>query len=73
MLTIRCRHRALVLFSGLILVAFAQQAAAQDHSTWRDYGGAPDGAQYSSLAQVNRTNVSKLQRVWTLPTGDDVN
>ena len=46
---------------------------AQDHSTWRDYGGAPDGAQYSSLTQVNRTNVAKLQRVWTLPTGDDVN
>lgn len=41
-----------------------------EHSTWREYGGAADGAQYSSLTQINRTNVTQLQRVWSFPTGD---
>jgi quinoprotein glucose dehydrogenase len=42
----------------------------QDHQTWRDYGGASDSAQYSALAQINRSNVSKLQVAWSYPTGD---
>ncbi len=49
----------------------AATLTAQDHSGWSDYGGSPDGAQYSSLAQVNRGNVAKLQRAWNFQTGDD--
>jgi len=41
------------------------------HSTWREYGGAADGAQYSSLRQINRTNVNKLQQAWTFSTADE--
>ena len=44
--------------------------SAQTHSTWRDYGGAEDSAQYSSLHQVNRSNVSQLKIAWTYSTGD---
>jgi quinoprotein glucose dehydrogenase len=40
------------------------------HTTWSDYGGAPDGAQYSALDQINRSNVNKLQKAWTYRTGD---
>jgi quinoprotein glucose dehydrogenase len=43
---------------------------AQTHSTWSDYAGAADASQYSSLAQINRSNVSKLQVAWSYPTGD---
>src|SRR6267142_5206673 len=57
-------------FALLILIA-APNVVAQDHSTWRDYGGAPDSAQYSSLSQITRSNVSKLQVAWTFPTGDN--
>ena len=46
-------------------------AYGQPYSTWRDYGGSADSAQYSSLTQINRTNVHKLQRAWTFPTGDN--
>ena len=42
------------------------------HSTWRAYGGAADGAQYSSLHQIDRSNVAKLKRVWSYQTGDDL-
>ncbi len=56
--------RALLVF----LVAFA--AASQDHTTWRDYAGGGDSAQYSALTQINRSNVSRLEIAWTYPTGD---
>jgi quinoprotein glucose dehydrogenase len=42
------------------------------HSTWRAYGGAADGAQYSSLHQIDRSNVGKLKKVWSYQTGDDL-
>jgi len=53
------------LLSGAVCVAFAQ-----DHRSWRDYGGAADAAQYSALSQINRSNVDKLSVAWTYPTGD---
>src|SRR5690349_4040412 len=43
---------------------------AQDHRTWKDYGGAADAAQYSALDQINPSNVTKLQVAWSYPTGD---
>src|SRR6185437_1225721 len=45
--------------------------AAQNHRTWSDYAGAPDAAQYSALAQINRSNVSQLEVAWIYSTGDD--
>ena len=45
-------------------------AIGQGHSGWRDYGGAPDSAQYSTLSQINRSNVSRLEVAWTYRTGD---
>lgn len=43
---------------------------AGDHDTWRDYAGANDAAQYSSLKQIDRSNVAKLEQVWSYATGD---
>jgi quinoprotein glucose dehydrogenase len=43
---------------------------ARTHSTWSDYGGASDSAQYSSLTQINRSTVRKLRPAWSYPTGD---
>src|ERR1700722_6604198 len=40
------------------------------HAAWRTYGGAPDSAQYSSLTQIDRKNVTKLVVAWTYPSGD---
>ena len=41
------------------------------HTTWREYGGSPDGAQYSALRQINRTNVRELEKAWVFETGDE--
>lgn len=40
------------------------------HAVWRDFGGAPDSAQYSALSQIDSTNVAKLGISWMYPTGD---
>lgn len=56
--------------TALIAAVFVSVAAAQDHASWRDYAGAADSAQYSSLKQIDRSNVAKLQLAWTYSTGD---
>ena len=66
---------ARVSFSALIALAALLPVAAQSHRTshasWRDYGGASDSAQYSELAQIDRSNVGKLEVAWSYPTGDN--
>ena len=64
----------LLLGTSLSIKAEARAAATtrpDDHKQWNDYGGASDGAQYSSLHQINRSNVTKLQKVWSYSTGDE--
>ena len=60
-------HRVhLILVCLLCSAAFAQD---RQYTTWRDYAGSADSAQYSALRQMNRSNVSKLQVAWTMSTG----
>lgn len=37
---------------------------------WRSYGGDPGGVRYSPLKQINRVNVTQLERAWTYHTGE---
>ncbi|HEY4047342.1 MAG TPA: PQQ-binding-like beta-propeller repeat protein [Acidobacteriaceae bacterium] len=48
-----------------------QATGAKAHSTWTDYEGGMDSAQYSSLTQVNKTNVTQLKQVWFYPAGNN--
>ncbi len=58
-----------------VLIALALAAVvpalAQDHGSWRDYAGAGDSAQYSTLARINRSNATQLEVAWTYSTGDN--
>jgi quinoprotein glucose dehydrogenase len=47
--------------------------AAEDkpYTTWQEYGGSPDSAQYSALKQINRSNVTQLEQVWFYPAGNN--
>ncbi len=56
--------------TAALIPLFAALVFAQSHSGWSDYGGAADSAQYSSLKQIDRANVSKLKIAWTYSTGD---
>lgn len=46
------------------------QAQSPDASDWGYYGGDVFGGRFSSLAQIDRTNVNKLQVAWTFHTGE---
>ena len=54
--------------TGLMLLLAAACAFAADND-WTAYGGDAGGTRYSSLKQVTRENVSKLQVAWTYHTG----
>jgi quinate dehydrogenase (quinone) len=69
----------LLTCSAVVFAVHAPQAQttnsgpAKPHTTWSDYGGGADSAQYSALTQINRANVNTLQVAWTYPTGDTNN
>ena len=42
---------------------------ADGYSQWASYAGTTDSAQYSSLTQINKENVNKLEVAWTFASG----
>src|SRR5688572_16660055 len=52
--------------------AAASPAAGNfDFEGWDQYLGGADSSQYSSLAQITKSNVGQLEVAWTFPTGDN--
>lgn len=54
---------------GLLLAAGAA-AKDQDYRGWPAYGGGLEQIRYSSLSQINRRNVARLEVAWTYDTGE---
>src|SRR5271154_3525213 len=54
-----------------VLWAFGTPLSAADRSfaTWGQYEGGADSSQYSSLKQINKSNVKQLEVAWTYETG----
>ena len=60
-----------IVFLALAAGAWAVSGGAPvNYQTWSEYGGSADASQYSSLKQINRTNVKQLRIAWKYPTGD---
>ena len=64
----------LCLVMGLAVLAVvltAEKTPANSHeaaySSWSDYGGSADSMQYSSLKQINKSNVDQLKQAWFVP------
>ena len=68
---------SLALASGLALLVYEPTTRAGSvqslapYTTWKEYGGSPDDAQYSALSQINRANVAQLRQVWFYPAGNN--
>ncbi len=72
---------ALLLVSIVVVVAggwIAYEApirpgfgASPERQDWPAYGGAPENNHYSTLAQINRTNVKQLAVAWSFDTQED--
>jgi glucose dehydrogenase len=65
----RKRGFALIPAALFWLSALAGTAAERPFSTWSQYLGGADSSQYSSLRQINKSNVKQLEVAWTYPTG----
>jgi quinoprotein glucose dehydrogenase len=50
--------------------AAASPKTRPPYSTWMAYGGHTDSMQYSSLAEIDRTNVGSLEIAWFFPVPD---
>jgi quinoprotein glucose dehydrogenase len=59
-----------VLPFAFCLAASLLHAQASKSQDWPVYGGGPDGTRYSTLKQINRSNVAKLKVAWSYDTGD---
>ena len=64
---------ALILFSLVVTVRVRAQEEKEKspHSTWSTYLGNADSSHYSSLTQINLSNVDKLQVAWKYEEGVD--
>jgi glucose dehydrogenase len=67
----------LLIALASILISVVQIAGAQPQAgtplpsqDWPVWGGSPENQHYSSLAQINRSNVKRLQVAWTYDTGE---
>jgi quinoprotein glucose dehydrogenase len=61
---------AVVLLCAGLLPAAPVHAQSRGASDWGFYGGDGFGQRFSSLDQINRGNVTRLQPVWTYQTGE---
>ncbi|HUI81166.1 MAG TPA: pyrroloquinoline quinone-dependent dehydrogenase [Bryobacteraceae bacterium] len=59
--------------SLLFLLAWAAPSAVAADASWPAYLGGPGSEQYSSLTEINKSNVKQLEVVWTYPTGEKGN
>jgi len=60
----------ITLASLLALVATSFAADLRSFNTWNQYLGGADSSQYSSLSQINKSNVKQLTVAWSYATGE---
>ena len=53
-----------------MLPLHAQTTSSSANKDWPTYGGSPEGNHYSTLSQINRTNVKQLKLAWSFDTGE---
>src|SRR5262245_28152292 len=63
--------RPIILATLCVLgIVFARASAAVDSVDWPVTGGDPGGMRYSGLREIGRSNVARLEVVWTYRHGD---
>ena len=62
---------AFSIYSGWAQVAGKPKSRTSASADWAVYGGQAANQHYSSLTQINRSNVNKLKVAWTYDTGEE--
>jgi len=64
--------QGLIAFLAFATILFSGGLIAQDHETagnnWMYHQGDPGATRYSTLSQINASNVTRLERAWTFHT-----
>ena len=55
----------------MLLIAGCRSEQKTGNEDWPNYGGNKAGNRYSTLKQINKDNVDKLQIAWAFDTGDN--
>jgi quinoprotein glucose dehydrogenase len=55
---------------AMLLISTESKAQSDKNIGWEVYGGSKKSTRYSSLKQINTTNVNQLQVAWVYNTGD---
>jgi quinoprotein glucose dehydrogenase len=68
----RVGMRGTAIAASLVVVQTMSGAAPapRAYDGWSAYGGGPEQIRYSTLAQINRTNVRQLEVAWTYDSGE---
>lgn len=70
------KRNAAAKWWGTLVASSLSLALAEDpdtsHREWQAYNGDIGGTKYSSLSQINRSNVDQLELVWRFRVGDSV-
>ncbi len=64
------RHLTLLLFALIFLTNACTEKESSHQSTWEEYLGGPDRNHYSSLDQIDTSNVKNLKVAWEYHTSD---
>jgi quinoprotein glucose dehydrogenase len=65
-----CRKALACLLGLSVFVYSCKNNSSQDDATWRVYGGSKKSQHYSSLKQIDTSNVKQLQVAWAYHTND---
>jgi quinoprotein glucose dehydrogenase len=60
----------LAISTALFFCSCKNKSSADKYSGWSVYGGTKEGSRYSSLAQIDTSNVQQLKAAWSFNTGD---
>ncbi|MEI9945074.1 MAG: PQQ-binding-like beta-propeller repeat protein [Chitinophagaceae bacterium] len=60
----------LLRYVSILLFIAACKSEKRSYTTWESYGGGNENIHYSSLTEIDTSNVAQLQAAWTFHTGD---
>ena len=55
---------------GLMTCCTGCESKQKEYQNWEIYGGTKDNISYSKLAQIDTSNVNKLEQVWEFSSKD---
>src|SRR5438270_6018223 len=66
----RTNMKLIIYSAGLLLLSACNQHKNNKYQTWENFGGSKENNHYSTLKDIDTSNVQDLEIAWTYHTGD---